>query len=260
MRRSILMAGFVTAMSVLTALLLVSKKPQPQPQDSFKQVIIHNERSQLPVWHPDYQTAQAVIYEAGEPDEKELEGVQCPIPMKDRVKNYTGIQCVFSSLECIGRWAELKALYDPPITSRSDCKSYSGPSDASNKLQRLGVKFEMSYRDRNKSLALLKKAMAEGRGALFGVPGHAMVVCHYDEEKGVVKYINNSNHRLPIETMSLNEFNRKWDTWVIVVYADPDPFPAKAGRLDLPNSIPIVDRNNPQGKYDKKYIPTPSRP
>jgi hypothetical protein len=120
------------------------------------------------------------------------------------------------------------------------------------------VKFDMSYRDKAAGVAMIKKAMAEGRGTLFGVPGHAMVLCHYDEEKGIVKYINNSNSKLPIETMSMADFNRRWDTWVMVVYAEPDLFPAKAGRLDLPNSLPIIDRNNPQQKYEKDYIPKPT--
>lgn len=260
MKRIAWVVTLVTMLGVLTGCLKTPTPPDKGEEvNTFNQTIIHNDRSILPVWHPDYQTARSVIYEEGEPDEKELEGVQSPIPMKDRVKNYTGIQCVFSSLECIGRWAELKALIEPPITSRSDCKSYSGPADASAKLNKLGVKFEMSYRDRSKSVALVKKAMSEGRGCLFGVPGHAMVLCHYDEEAGVVKYINNSNHRLPIEKMSMSEFNRKWDSWVIVVYAEPDLFPQKALKIDLPNLIPIIDRNNPQGKYPKNYIPRPQK-
>lgn len=251
--------------ALITCSMIVMLRPAPvqrNPHDEpkpFNQVIIHNEHSRLPVWHPDYHTAESVIFEEGEPDDAELEGVQCPIPMKDRVKNYTGIQCVFASLECIGRWADIKNLMDPPLTSRPDCKSYSGPSDAAEKLRKYGVKFEQSYRDRAKGIALIKKAMADGRGCLWGVPGHAMVLVHYDEEKKIVKYINNSNHKLPIQTMSMDEFNRRWDTWVIVVYNDPDPFPDKAGRVNWANQIPILDHNNPQGKYDKKYIPMPQK-
>lgn len=237
------------------SLFFVLKSPEA---DTLGQEIVHHDRSVLPVWHPDYQTARAVTFYGDDPDDKELDGVQCPIPMKDRVKNYTQIQCVFSSLECLGRWADCKQLVSPPITSRPDCKGFSGPNDASTKLRRLGVKFEMSYRDRAKGVALIKKAMADGRGALWGVPGHAMVLCHYDEERQHVKYINNSNYKLPVQTMSMGEFNRRWDTWVIVIYAEPDIIPEKLGRLDLPNQIPIIDRNNPQGKYQKDYIPRPS--
>jgi outer membrane PBP1 activator LpoA protein len=60
-------------------------------------VIHHNDRSLLSVDDPQYQTAYSESYYSGSPEEDELEGVQCPIPMSDRVRNYTGVQCVFSS-------------------------------------------------------------------------------------------------------------------------------------------------------------------
>jgi hypothetical protein len=232
---------------------------KPSVPETFRQEIIHTPQSLLPVWDPDYRTARTVAFEWGEANEQELEGVQCPIPMKDRVKNYTQIQCVFASLECLGRWADCKQLTEPPITSRSDCKSYSGPSDAASKLKRLGIRFEMSYRDREKGIALIKKSMSEGRGVLWGVPGHAMVLCHFDEEKGVVKYINNSNYKLPIQTMSMSDFHRRWDTWVVAIYAEPDLFPTKLQKLSGPNLIPIVDRNGPQQKHPLNYIPVPEK-
>jgi len=247
----ILLSLSLVVLAALTAAVLCRDRPQ--------EFAVHSSRSRLPVWHPDYATAKAVSYES-EPEADELDGVQCPIPMKDRVKNYTGIQCVFSSIECIGRWAECPKLTDPPITSRAECKSYSSPEDAAKKLTSFGVKFEQSHRDREKSLALLKRAMADGRGCLWGVPGHAMVLVHYDETKKIVKYINNSNSKLPIETMSMERFNKTWDTWVLVVFSEPDPFPGKAGGFgNLSNLLPIVDRNNPQGSYDKKYIPIPQK-
>ena len=57
---------------------------------------------QLPVWHADYQTQYQQPYHCNTPDESDLKDIQCPIPMGDRVPNYTGSQCVFSSLECLG--------------------------------------------------------------------------------------------------------------------------------------------------------------
>jgi hypothetical protein len=222
-------------------------------------VIHHNQQSRLPVWSPEYRTTYVETYRSGEPDEKELEGVQCPIPMKDRVKNYTGIQCVFSSIEMIGRWAECKQLIDPPITSRSDCKSFSGPSDAASKLTKLGVKFEQSYKGESQGIALIKKAMAEGRGCLFGVPGHAMVLIHYDEEKDVVKWVDNSDSSLRVQTMTVKKFKSRWDSWCLVIYADPDVVPDKLNRTTLANQIPIIDRNGVPGSYPKDYIPFPKK-
>lgn len=178
--------------------------------------------------------------------------------MKDRVKNYTGIQCVFASTECLGRWAECKQLLEPePLTSRPDCKSYSGPNDLAEKLNKYKVKFQQSYRDKSKGLELIKQAMFEGRGCLFGVPGHAMVLCHYDENTDTVKWIDNSDRSLRLQTMSVKKFQNQWDTWVCVIYAEPDVVPMKTNKLL--NLIPIIDRNNPQDNYPKGYIPYPQK-
>lgn len=209
----------------------------------------------VPVWHPEYRTTYTAPYDSKGSEPENLDEIQCPIPMKDRVRNYTGIQCVYSSLEMIGRWAEEPKLMNPPLTSRAECKGYSGPQRAAQVLNNLGVKFENVYRDRAAGIRLIKKAMAEHRGALFGVPGHAMVIVHYDESKDVVKYVDNSDRRLRIQTMTVRRFKQRWDGWVIVVYADNDIIPFKTG--NLANKIPIKDRNNPQGTYPKNYIPMP---
>lgn len=214
-------------------------------------------QSQLPVWHENYQTSFVETYDSGEPEDNELEDVQCPIPMKDRVKNYTGIQCVFSSIECLGRWAEIDNLTNPPLTSRRDCKSFSNPGDAAQKLRKYGIKFEQEYRDRAKAIKLIKKAMEDGRACLWDVPGHAMVLCHYDEENDVVKWIDNSDSSLRIQTSNIAHFNRRWGGWVLVVYNEPDTFPDKIN--PLAQRIPIVDGNNQQGEYPKDYILLPQK-
>ena len=220
-------------------------------------VVHHTQQSLLPVWNPEYRTAQVNSYRSGGTQEEPE--IQCPIPMKDRVRNYTGIQCVYSSIETVGRWAECQQLINPPLTSRADCKSFSGPNEAAERLNRLGVKFEQSYRDREAGLALIRKAMLDGRGCVFGVPGHAMTLIHYDEAKDVVKWIDNSDNGLRIQTMTVNQFKHKWNNWVLVIYADPDIIQSKLNRITLGNQIPIIDRNNPQGKYPKDYIPNPSK-
>ncbi len=213
--------------------------------------------SLLPVEDARYTTSYSASYTSGTPVEDELEGVQCPIPMKDRVRNYTGIQCVFASLECLGRWAEDEHLTNPPLTSRSDCKSFSGPGDAPMKLSKYGVRYRQAMGA--EGIKLIKQSMKEGRGVLWGVPGHAMVLCHYDEEKDVIKWIDNSDRSLRIQTSNIAHFKQRWDGWVIAVYAEPDLFPTKALGITLPNRIPIMDRNNPQGEYPKNYIPSPTR-
>jgi len=186
--------------------------------------------------------------------------IQCPIPMSDRVPNGTGIQCVWSSIEMLGRWAEEPKLVNPPITSRSDCKSYSSPSLAAERLNQLNVRFEQEYGDRQRGLTLVRKAMAEGRGCLFGVPGHAMVLVHFDEQANEVKWVDNSDRTLKVQTMTVQRFLERWDTWALVIYADHDIVPDKIARIRNPLfQMQIRDRNNPQREYPRDYIPLPSR-
>lgn len=187
----------------------------------------------------------------GEPDE-ELKDVMVPIPMKDRVFNKTGIQCVWCSLETIGRYAEEPKLIG--MTNLSDCKSYSSPSSAGNKLRQLKVRFEQTTSTKDRSL-IIKSVVKERRGCLFAVPGHAMTLVHYDEAKGIVKYINNSDKTLAIRTWTMEEFNRRWDGWICVIYADNDIIPQKY-TPPIPD-LPVIDRNGPQGTYPREYILQP---
>jgi len=211
----------------------------------------------VPVWSPEYRTTYSTPYNSKYIKPENLKGVQCPIPKKDRVPNYTGIQCVYSSLEMLGRWAQEPKLTKPALTSRKDCKGYSSPHKAGYILRKLGVKFESSVMDRKKGIELIKRAMSEGRGALFGVTGHAMVIIHYDENTHVVKYVDNSDRKLRVQTTTTGHFKKMWNSWVIVIYADRDIIPLKV--RSLPNKIPIVDRNNRQRAYPKNYIPMPIR-
>lgn len=204
----------------------------------------------------DQLTKRTEFYNSDAPEDENLEDVQCPIPKSDRVPNYTGIQCVWSSIEMLGRFAEEPKLTNPPITSRANCKSYASPSSAAERLTELKVKFEQTNRDRVAGVALIKKAMAEGRGCLFDVPGHAMTLIHYDEQKDVVKWVDNSDRRLAVQTMNIAKFNQRWGSWVLVIYADQDIIPLKTGRAA--RSIPILENGVPLN-LPKDFIPIPNR-
>jgi hypothetical protein len=182
-----------------------------------------------------------------------FEQLQCPVPPEDRVKNYTGIQCVYSSIETLGRWAEEPKLINPPLTSRSNCKGYSSPSRAAEVLKGLNVKFEQTYGDREKGINLIKKAMREGRGVLWDVPGHAMVLVHYDEIENKVCWIDNSDYSLKIQQTTVDRFKKRWSSWVLVVYADNDILPAKVYKYNLP----IVDILNSDAQFSKNFVPFP---
>ena len=72
----------------------------------------------------------------------DLLDVMVPVPMKDRVFNKTGIQCVWASTELLGRYAEEPKLVG--LTNLPDCKSYASPASAAAKLKQLKVRFEQT--------------------------------------------------------------------------------------------------------------------
>ena len=199
----------------------------------------------------DYQTSFVQSYKS-RVFEPSLDDLQCPIPKNDRVKNYTGIQCVYASIEMLGRWAEEPKLIKPPITSRQDCQGYSGPDRAASILNSLGVKFKQSYGNKEKGIELIKEAMSEGRGILWGVPGHAMVLIHYSEKQNKVCWVDNSDRQLRIQETTIERFKERWNSWALVIYPDSDDYL----NIKLNREIPIED-NNKNIKYPKNYIPFP---
>lgn len=188
------------------------------------------------------------LYE-GEPEE-DLSNVMVPIPLEERVFNKTGVQCVWATIETCGNYAQEPKLLK--LTNNNDCKSYATPISAAKKLKELNVKFEQTTKKSNKDL-ILKSVVKEKRGCLFGIPGHAMTLVHYDEKNKTVKYINNSDPSLLVRTWTMDEFNKYWNGWIIVIYADNDTIENKYKAFNLP----IKDKNNPQGKYSKDYIIKP---
>ena len=186
--------------------------------------------------------------------DEDLSDLMVPIPMRDRVFNRTGIQCVWASTEALGRYAEEPKIIN--LTDDPDCKSYAGPASYSRKMKERGVKYRMTYDVNDRSL-IVKSVVQERRGCMFCVPGHAMVLVHYDEKKGIVKYFNNSDRSLAIRTWTMAEFNKRFEGWVTVIYADNDIITQKYAPK-IPK-LPIIDRNNQQGIYDKEYILQPAK-
>lgn len=209
---------------------------------------------QQKVYYPQYTTNYTAPYVSSH-GSVTADNLQCPIPMENRVFNQTGIQCVWASIETLGRWANESKLMNPPLISRPECQGYSGPHSASIVLSELGVRFEQSYKDREQGIMLIKKAMSEGRGCLWGVPGHAMVLVHYSEEEDKVCWIDNSDQSLKVQTTTISSFQKRWDSWVLVIYADNDIISTKLGKGV--RNIPIYDWDNPDRDYPKDYIPIP---
>lgn len=207
--------------------------------------------------YPSVDTAPNPCYSfEGQPDdEAELKNTQVPIPMKDRVYNRTGIQCVWCSLECLGRWAEEQKLFN--LTDLPDCKSYSSPNSAARKLNQIKVRFVQTT-DKAKGREMIRKAVVEERrGVLFSIPGHAMNLVHYDEKNKIVKYINNSDKTLKIRTWTMEEFERRWEGWVCVIYADQDIIQYKF--TPPAHLLPVIDRTTNEKLDPKKIILLPGK-
>lgn len=185
--------------------------------------------------------------------EEELDEIDCPIPMKDRVLNKTEIQCVWASIEMLGRWAEEEKLINPPLTSRNDCKSYSSPSSAERKLTELNVNFVQSYRNKTKGLELIRKAMKEKRGCLWSIPGHAMVIVHFDEKNDIFKWVDNSDYNLKIQTSNIKYFHDHWESWVLVIYGD---YFKIENKIKKNYNLPMF-QDGKQIEYNKDYIQPP---
>lgn len=195
-----------------------------------------------------------VAHIEGAPDD-ELQDVQVPVPMKDRVFNKTGIQCVWCSHELLGRYAEEPKLIG--LTDHADCKGTAGPADVDRKLTQIKVKYAQVKFDKPKAREFIRKAVVEERrGITFSVPGHVMNLVHYDEKKKVVKYINNSDRQLLIRTWSMDEFERHWEGWVSTIYADKDIIPNKYAPT---HALEIIHRGGRNDAFGPNYILRPSK-
>lgn len=214
----------------------------------------YKEASKVSTKETDYVNTYVPTY-TYEGDEVPLEGLQCPIPHEDRVRNHTGIQCVYSSIEALGRWAEEPKLMDPPLTSRSDCKGYSGPKQAGSILDGLKIRYEQTYGDKEKGLRLIRKAMREGRGCLWDVPGHAMILIHYDEQQDKVCWVDNSDSSLKVQQTTVERFNKRWQSWVLVIYADNDIITEKIYKYNFP----ILDHSQNIKEFPRGFIPFPQQ-
>jgi hypothetical protein len=216
-------------------------------------------------WHqpPPPPIATAVIEIV--PENVVAEKCRCPIPPTERVPNRTGSQCVWSSLETLGRWAKCSKLIEPPLTSRLECQSVAWPGTADWEMSYLEVRKEAVFGDRDKCFDLIRKAMKDRRACMFTVKirdmGHAMVLVHFDEAGNEAMWIDNGDPYLRVQKSTCDYFKQRFDNWVVVIYADNDDFPSRFEKKKRPLRclIPIRDRNAKQGAYADDYIPTPDR-
>lgn len=139
----------------------------------------------------------------------------CEVQEKNRINNNTGSQCVFSSIELVGRTIGETKLYN--ITKLPQCQGLAGPGDVKRLLDSLDVKFEQSN-NKEKGRELIKEAMKIGYPVVWGMGGfHALSLVHYDEIANRVHYIDNVGPKT-VKICSVEKFNKMWDGWIIYIH------------------------------------------
>lgn len=144
--------------------------------------------------------------------------VQVDVPPTCRVRNRTGSQCVWASIETlarkhnIGRASDLTNFYGG-VASEGDVNSV---------LQSRGFQLEkhyyQSYRGMTWNTTFIPRACQHGWGACAGI-GHGNIchlvnVVHYKD--GVVKIIDNFGPRaLEVQEWPESKFLSLWNGWAI---------------------------------------------
>lgn len=184
----------------LTTFAILGSQAEP-PKESFPIYPQRNVVSDIPILH---------IPAPVRPD------IQVDIKKENRIYNKTGSQCGWCSLETLGRHLGIEALYDLTDKQKGLINSSNGPRE----LNRRNVKFILQ-RMGNKDVSIFRKYVREKQyGAAIGLRGtHMIVLCHFDEEKKIVKVIDNAGSKaLKVQTWTMQRFLRLWDgtTYVVI--------------------------------------------
>ena len=174
------------------------------------------------------------------PVEPDCVGVQVPIPKNCRVYNKSGSQCVWCSIECLGRYHGVKEVYEG---DRRLTKTYTwatGPGEVQRVMS--GRYSTVRWKQiTNRDINFIKKYVTEQKlGVGIGIPGHMLNLVHYDEEARVVKVIDNCGPKaLQVQDWTLDRFNRLWDGWALVVFP---PGYVESGYDTFDTSLPVSDK------------------
>lgn len=141
-------------------------------------------------------------------------GAHCNIPKAMRVPNRTGCQCVWSSLETLGRYNRIKGLYN--LSNDKRCQGPAAPRDVRSILKERNIKYELKIDGGDEFF--IKYVKKHKWGVTFGTDHkHTMTMVHFDEVAGIVKFIDNADRRLRIQTWSMSKFKKHFDGWTMVV-------------------------------------------
>jgi len=140
---------------------------------------------------------------------------QCPFGDK-RAFNYNNVSCVWCSLENLGTYNREPKLYN--LSKNPRYQHPSGPGEVAQVLKNFGIKFKQTT-DKEEGRKLIYEAMRDGRGCLVGVPGHAINLINYDDTTNKAIIVDNGGS-LKNRLMSIQEFERRWTGWVLVIYTE----------------------------------------
>jgi hypothetical protein len=141
-------------------------------------------------------------------------GTTAAVPPGAPQPNRSGMQCVWCSLETLGRMHGVKALYGLTKTHTWP----SGPGEVAQVLRRRDVRFRQTT---NATLAMVRDACERGLGCLVDVHNgrHAKVVVGFDEKRRKVWIIDNGGpFSCQIHEWSLDHFRNEFSGWVCVIY------------------------------------------
>ncbi len=184
--------------------------------------------------------------------EPDLIGVQVPIPKNCRVYNASGSQCVWCSIECLGRYHKVKELYegDTRITKYHTWATVPFEVAQVMKTKYPSVKWTQ-ITSRNETNSFIKKYVTEKKlGAGFAISGHMLNIVHYDEAAKTVKVIDNLGPQaLKVQEWSMDKFNRVAVGWALTVFP-PGYIPAADETRDIHmNIMDILYRGDTDAYY-----------
>jgi hypothetical protein len=156
--------------------------------------------------------------EQKESTDRELAGVQVPIPKVIRQFNHSSNQCVWCTIATLCRYHNV----EPGKQITDQYRHPTVPAQVDRVLRSKGIKFKQVYgRDED---FLEEYVTRKKLGVGIGVNGnHVVLVCHFDKAKDEVKFINNLDPDLRIWTCDMQEFRRHFTGWVFVILPPGHP-------------------------------------
>lgn len=138
------------------------------------------------------------------------------------VLNRTGTQCVWSSLETVGRKLGIMNLTNPPITEDPRCQEGANYNQVHQILSERNVQHCQAFGRNMENLEVMQNYLAQGIPIIVGSTessyspvGHALVITSMSNR--TVEIIDTSEYPNYNYSLSYDDFFRIWDGWALVI-------------------------------------------